>query len=61
MNQTEVNRKALTFTRLLLAKVSSDLTVNVCRVKRSFIDIRSNILPHVATLGHIDPNRDDGR
>lgn len=37
----------------LLAKVSCDLTVNACRVKRSFIDITSNILPHVATLGQL--------
>ena len=44
----------------LLAKVSPDLTVNICRVKRSFIDISGNILPHVVTFGHIDPNRDDG-
>lgn len=43
----------------LLAKVSRDLIVNDCRVKRSFIDISSNILPHVATLGDIGPNEDD--
>ena len=39
----------------LLAKISPDLTVIICRMKRSFIDISRNILLHVATLCQIWP------